>query len=421
MNSKHPDQKYLEFARKWVDGTITDEEKAEYIAWLKQSELGARLYVDPDIASSREEHRLKIFAEIQRRISEENSDQKSADQNYEANPLPAGSEAYPLPHYSPASTKKISFKRVLAAAAVVAGLIFSGYLIFFNKPEQSSVSSSQPEKKKEIDVAAGTTGAILTLANGKVIVLDTAANGDLGNRVMKNQEAIVFEAVTTGETIQFNTLATPRARQQQLVLPDGSRVWLNAESSIRFPTAFTGSTREIELTGEAYLEINPDKKKPFIVRIQRSSVTVFGTHFNVMAYPEEPFVETTLLEGSVRVDHGDRQMMLIPGQQSRLSKNQELLLDRHPDLELVMAWKNGFQSFKNADLGSILRQVRRWYDVEIRFDSDIPPEVTFSGEVPREVSLQQLIKALESKQLKFTLDAGERVLSVRYDPVQDKP
>lgn len=410
MHEKHPDQKYLDFAQKWVDGTITEEEKAAYIEWLKQSDHDLPLEVEPTIASSREEHSQKILAEIQRRISLDSGNQQQQENTPDLHPGISQQQTY-----RQAPVKRISPRKIIAAAALVAGLIFSGYLVFFNRTQQEVVNSGVIIKEKATDVEAGSNGAVLKLANGKVIILDTASNGSLANQVLKNQEAIVFEAAASEGAMQFNTLTTPRARHQQVVLPDGSRIWLNAESSIRFPTSFTGITREIELTGEAYFEITPDKTKPFIVNMKQSTVTVLGTHFNVMAYADEPFIETTLLEGSVRFNSNDRQMLLSPGQQSKLSLKNELLLDRHPDLELVMAWRNGFQSFKNANLASILRNVRRWYDVDIQFDSDIPSDLTFSGEVPREVSLQQLLRALESKQLKFTLDAEKRQLSVSHD------
>ena len=416
MNEQHPDQKYLDFAQKWVDGTITDDEKAEYIEWLKQLDSEASLDVSPEIATGKFEHKQKILAEIQRRIGDEQH-----SQNYHAGLSVVTDEATLSQRGYHTRIRNNSARKIFAAAAVLTGLILSAYFMFFNKNNRETLTSSEVATKKSTDLEAGSTGAVLTLANGKVIVLDTAANGTLASQVMKNQEAIVFAADTTSQIVQYNTLSTPRARQQQLILPDGSRVWLNAESSIRFPTAFTGSNRQVQITGEAYFEIRPDKTKPFIVNMDQSSVRVLGTHFNVMAYPDERFIETTLLEGSVQFNNGDRHLMLIPGQQSKLSQTHELLLERKPDLELVMAWKNGFQSFKNTNLATILRQVRRWYDVDIDLDPNIPSEITFSGEVPREVTLQQLLTALESKQLKFSLDAEKRMLSVRYDPTQHKP
>lgn len=387
MHENQPYQRYLQLAQKWVDGTISEAELQEYTDWLKRIDADAHIEVPAEIAASKTAHREKIFRALQHRIKGEG-----------------------LHRHKPV------YRRMLRWAAMFTGVILIGYIAYYlrdgikEQPAQKTITTIQD------DVQPGTNGAILALGNGKVIVLDTAANGTLDNNVMKSREAVVFDKVPEDGPVQYNTLTTPRARQQQLVLPDGSQIWLNAESSIRFPTAFTGKTREVEISGEAYFEINPDKTKPFIVKVQQSSVVVLGTHFNVMAYPNEAFLETTLLEGAVSFRNNNEQMILKPGQQSRLSQQKQLQLVTHPDIEVIMAWKNGFQSFKKADIGTILRQIKRWYDVDVEYEGNIPPELTFTGEIPREVTLSQLLKALESKQLHFTLDAPNKKLHVRFNP-----
>lgn len=388
MHENQQYQKYLLLAQKWVDGTISEEELREYTDWLKQIDADAHVEIPAEIATTKEAHREKIFRELQRRIKSEGAH----------------------PH-------KPVYRHMLQWAAMFTGIILLGYFTYYlinNKKERTARETMTVTPAD--DVQPGTNGAILALANGKVIVLDTAANGTLDNNVMKSRAAIVFEKAPEDEPVQYNTLTTPRARQQQLILPDGSHVWLNAESSIRFPTTFAGKTREIAISGEAYFEISPDKTKPFVVNVRQSSVVVLGTHFNVMAYPDEAFLETTLLEGAVSFRNNNEQMILRPGQQSRLSQTKQLQLVTNPDIEVIMAWKNGFQSFKKADIGTILRQIKRWYDVEVEYEGSIPPELTFTGEIPREVTLSQLLKALESKRLHFTLNAPNKRLHVQFNP-----
>lgn len=387
MRENQQYQKYLLLAQKWVDGTISEEELREYTDWLKQIDADAHIEIPAEMAATKEAHRKKIFGELRRRIKSEGAHQ-------------------PKPVY----------RRLLQWAAMFTGIILLGYFTYYLINDTKERTARKITPVIPGDVQPGTNGAVLALANGKVIVLDTAANGTLDNNVMKSRAAIVFEKAPEDEPVQYNTLTTPRARQQQLILPDGSHVWLNAESSIRFPTAFTGKTREIAISGEAYFEISPDKTKPFVVNVRQSSVVVLGTHFNVMAYPDEAFLETTLLEGAVSFRNNNEQMTLRPGQQSRLSQSEQLQLVTNPDIEMIMAWKNGFQSFKKADIGAILRQIKRWYDVEVEYEGDIPPELTFTGEIPREVTLSQLLKALESKRLHFTMDAPNRKLRVQFNP-----
>jgi ferric-dicitrate binding protein FerR (iron transport regulator) len=287
MRENQQYQRYLQLAQKWVDGTISEAELKEYTDWLKRIDADAHIEIPAEIATSKAAHREKIFRALQHRIKGEG-----------------------LQRHKPV------YRSMLRWAAMFTGVILVGYMAYYlrdstkEQPAQKAVTAIQD------DVQPGTHGAILALGNGKVIVLDTAANGTLDNNVMKSREAVVFDRAPEGGPVQYNTLTTPRARQQQLVLPDGSRIWLNAESSIRFPAAFTGETREVEISGEVYFEINPDKTKPFIVKVQQSSVVVLGTHFNVMAYSDEAFLETTLLEGAVSFRSNNEQMILKPGQQN---------------------------------------------------------------------------------------------------------
>jgi transmembrane sensor len=186
-------------------------------------------------------------------------------------------------------------------------------------------------------------------------------------------------------------------------LSDGTDVWLNAASSITFPTAFTGKERKVTVTGEVYFEVAKNKAKPFKVIANEAEIQVFGTHFNVNAYADEPATQTTLLEGSVKITRGSSTAMLEPGQQATLNKSGQMSIVEDADIEMVMAWKNGFTSFKSADIQSIMRQVSRWYNVDVYYEGNIP-ERKFTGDISRNANLSQLLRLLEVSKIHFTIE-----------------
>lgn len=303
-------------------------------------------------------------------------------------------------------SRKISWKRWAAAAAILI-IATTGTLFYFNNQlkQTSPVYSNNPLIN---DVAPGTNGSILHFDNGQTILLDTAHDGQLTSTVSKKDATLTVK----GNTVGYATLATPRARQQQLTLADGSKVWLNAASSIRFPSAFKDDKRVVEITGEVYFEIAKDVNHPFIVKVNGAEVEVLGTHFNVMAYGNESSLQTTLLEGAVKFKKEGKELLLKPGQQAILQNNGNLVLQKEADTELIMAWKNGLQAFKKAGLADIMRQVERWYDVEVEYTTRLPTDITFSGEVPRNVNLSELLKVLESREVKFKIDGPGKKIRV---------
>jgi ferric-dicitrate binding protein FerR (iron transport regulator) len=216
--------------------------------------------------------------------------------------------------------------------------------------------------------------------------------------------------------IQYNTLTTATGGQTMVILADGSKVWLNALSSLRFPTVFTGSQRIVELEGEAYMEVTGDKSKPFLVNVSgRAHILVLGTHFNINAYKDEPTINTTLLEGAVRVSKDDNKeasqggsgeaVTLKPGQQAQLGGCQ-ILIDKDANTEEVMAWKNGYFSFDGATVEQIMRQVGRWYDLKVVYEGDVKNE-RFAGSVPRTADAGKLLETLSLTQtVRFELDHG---------------
>ncbi|MCR6721184.1 MAG: FecR domain-containing protein [Chitinophagaceae bacterium] len=279
------------------------------------------------------------------------------------------------------------------------------------------------------EIPPASDGAMLTLADGSQILLDTVKDGPLvlpGGVVAKvSGGKIVYEG--NSETTTYNTVTTPNGRQFRVVLPDASVVWMNTSSSLRYPTRFTESERRVELWGEAYFEVSEDAKKPFYVSINNESeVEVLGTKFNVNAYDNEPMIQTTLLQGKVRVNarsiaNGSRQLMsqavLTPGQQAQIEKKKVnsrgepvLVVERHANLEQVMAWRNGVFHFDGMSLAQVARQLERWYDVEVQIQKGMQ-DIRFGGSISNQISLQQLLKELEFMGIRGRLE-GERTLIV---------
>lgn len=326
------------------------------------------------------------------------------------------------------NVNRFRWMRVAAAAIVVLAIGIAGYW-FINRPGKNDVAKNdQPINRTAADVLPGSDKAVLTLADGSVITLDSAGQGILtqqGNvQVFKNKagEVVYKPGTGSGSAVTYNLLSTPKGGQYQLVLPDGSRVWLNAASSIRYPVAFTGNERRVELTGEAYFEIEKDAQRPFHVISALQDVEVLGTHFNVNAYSDEETIKTTLLEGKVKVSKpampdrpapaGERQSAILkPGEQAVLSRVQSpFTIDRSPDLEQVMAWKNGFTVFTKADIKSIMRQVERWYNVDVVYEGKIPTR-TFSGGISRSARLSELLRLLEVSKVKFRMEDNKLIVT----------
>jgi len=308
--------------------------------------------------------------------------------------------------------------RISAAAAVV--FFISILALYFPGQDNDSVTGqSQNSSQAAGDIPPGTNNAVLTFDNGTTIVLDRAANGTLVQqgsiKVLKVNGKIAYDK-TENATLQaapvYNTITTARGNQYQIVLADGSKVWLNAASSIRFPSYFTGNERKVEITGEAYFEVAKDAAKPFRVEFnnqpgEKGEIEVLGTHFNVNAYPEEEDVKTTLIEGSVKIKRGSNMQMLAPGQQARVTPN-DITLKNDVVLSQVMAWKDGFFVFDNSDIKTIMRQVARWYDVEVDFEGEILSE-GFTGKVSRDVPLSKFLKVLELNDINVKA-AGRKII-----------
>jgi transmembrane sensor len=312
-------------------------------------------------------------------------------------------------------------------AAVTILLLFSigGYFFFFPKKTISKeiVKNEAIKTTPNNDVKPGGNRAILTLADGTNIVLDSASNGILsqqGNtKILKLDNGLLAYSIngkqlTESDEAFYNTISTPRGGQYKITLADGTMVWLNAASSIRFPVLFTGAQRKVEITGEVYFEVAKNKSMPFKVKATTSEIEVLGTHFNVNAYDDEASVKTTLLEGSVKVSttsfvsNTQITKFLYPGQQANNSKDGKIKIINNVDIEETMAWKNGRFHFKSTDLKSILRQIARWYDVDVEYKGNV--DLHFTGQLTRNENVSKVFEKLAlTNEVHFKIE-GRRII-----------
>jgi transmembrane sensor len=321
--------------------------------------------------------------------------------------------------------KPVPFRRWAAYAAAVfiplaIGITIVSLTNTAKKKNTPSLAFHQP------DLLPGSNKAILTLANGSKIILDNAGNGNIATQqnavISKTQNGqVVYNAgriaedLTASSTqiidkvIATNIIATPRGGQYQVVLPDGTKVWLNAASSLKFPIAFTGNERNVELTGEAYFEVAKNAAKPFFVKTSTQTVEVLGTHFNINSYTDEQATKTTLLEGSVKVigNYGKLMVKLTPGEQA-VNNTGGINVVHNADIDEAVAWKNGKFLFTNTNLQTIMRQLSRWYDVDVEYRGTVN-EKHYNGRISRNVPVSQIFQILKTSGINFTIN-GRKII-----------
>lgn len=289
-----------------------------------------------------------------------------------------------------------------AAAAIL--LVLAGLAVLWRQyAGKTPVNRTTVLQPPQMDIFPGGDKATLLLADGSMIRLDHAGEGTLkegdGIRISQQDGEVIYEftgkqPANAGQQEAWNTISTPRGGQYQLKLPDGSKVWLNAGSDLRFPAAFTGSARVVELKGEAYFEVARYKKQPFRVSVNGLTVEVLGTHFNVKAYEDEQVVQTTLVEGKVKVKTRSGEELLLPGKQASMDRSTGELLVKAVNTENVMAWKNGLFRFSNESIDEVMKKIARWYNIEVTYQ-DVRPEAKFNGMISRDVPLSQVLEMLE--------------------------
>ncbi|MBP8115394.1 MAG: FecR family protein [Chitinophagaceae bacterium] len=364
-------QKALELLKKYLDGKATFEEKALIEKWYSLEENAENIKDGLDLVNVKESLYQRIVAELDKEKLNE--------------------KAIVVPMY-----KKFFFR----VAATIIILLSAGVFFLYNKKQQSEVAQTETANPLKNDVAPGGDKAVLTLADGSQIILDNAKNGNLANqgdiKVIKLDGQLAYNGSNQSTEVLYNTISTPKGGQYQLVLADGSKVWLNAASSLRFPASFIGKERKVELTGEGYFEVAKDADMPFkVVMNNGMEVEVLGTHFNVMGYDDEGMVKTTLVEGKVKVIKGSNHIMLLPNQQgSLLRENDNLKIDWNADVNKAISWKNGLFDFDNDAITDIMRQLARWYDVEIQYSGNIVAQF-YTGSIRRQVNISQVLFMLE--------------------------
>src|SRR5690606_19611565 len=291
------------------------------------------------------------------------------------------------------------------AASFIGFICLSAFAFWFYSSSTSSSDKLTVLSAEKADVKPGGDKAILTLADGSVIDLTERATGEIASQggmvVTKTEDGqLVYHLENEGlnSEIAYNSIATPRGGQFAVVLPDGSRVWLNADSKLKYPTSFKGDSRTVELIGEGYFEVERDEKRPFKIKSNDQVVTVLGTKFNINSYEDEGYMRTTLLEGSVQVEKGQQALILKPGEQARVKES--IQVAKVNTLHSV-AWKNGDFIFRNESIRDIMRQVSRWYDVEIEYQGG-NESLRFGGIVSRAKDLSAVLTMLEKTgQVKF--------------------
>jgi transmembrane sensor len=302
----------------------------------------------------------------------------------------------------------LPLRRWPLAAAAVAGLILLAGILWWHgedRPEGKKIAASYYKN----EVLPGGNHATLTLVNGTRIVLDSVGRGNIGTqgsaRVVKVSLGALSYQATDGPAaaVSYNTISTPSGGQYQVSLADGTKVWLNALSSLKFPTSFNSADRTVELTGEAYFEVAADKSKPFHVKANGMEVLVLGTHFNVNAYADEGAFKTTLLAGSVKLIKGNAVMMLAPGDQGLSEGADGLSLVRDADISEAVAWKNGYFSFDDASVQTVMRQLARWYGIRVEYQGT-PTRALFWGKMGRDLTLTQVLAGLSKSKVHFQLE-----------------
>lgn len=297
-----------------------------------------------------------------------------------------------------------------AAAVLLLVTAGAGFYVWQSGKKQSLA-------EKAVTIMPGSDKATLTLADGTVVNLDSAGTGVLtvqGNsKVEKTTHGqIVYKnSNANADAVTYNTLRTPRGGQYKITLPDGTDVWLNANSSISYPTVFAGKERNVDITGEAYFEVAEDAERPFTVKVNNNlDVLVLGTHFNINSYEDESTINTTLLEGAVLVRTPGAARHLNPGQQAKVTPAGDGIVGvKRVDANSAVAWKNGYFSFEDADIPTVMRQLSRWYNIEVKYSEKIPEE-TFTGEIGRSLTQEQLFKVLSQAKINFKVEGGRRII-----------
>ena len=374
-------KRLVELGYKWLEKKITPAEKQEFEAWLDEvTDEPLEMFSS---ARGDEEYAALLFEKIQEQTN--------------------------------TGRRTRLWPWIAVAASILLFLSFGAYFIILNKQPTQQIVKNQKQ-----EIIPGTNRATLTLANGQKIILTRGLNGKLAQQGstlvhVNSNKCITYTASVANSSsatqVQYNTLSTVRGEQSPypLVLADGTKVWLNAESSITFPTSFSGKERVVKITGEAYFEVVHNALHPFKVKVRNQTTEDLGTQFNINAYPDESVMKTTLINGKVKISAGSQVAVLKPGFQAVVSPSGSSVVVQAADLDQVMAWKNGNFEFEGTPLKDIMRQISRWYDVDISYTGTIE-NVEFGGLISRSKNINEILSMLETtNSVHFKLE-GRRIL-----------
>jgi transmembrane sensor len=413
--------------KKYLDDNINPEEFAQLCEFIGREKDPAALeelledsLSNPVYAAKGRDYDLKkVFSSLLIRIGQRGDMEKTSPAE-EAVP----EKWIPENGAAPASTAApvIPMRRKtyrgywIAAAACLLFLILARTTLWEKPVMKPIIAKVTPVVKN--DVSPGHEGAILTLANGQEIVLDSARSGSLATqgttKITKLSSGQLDYTSLNGKPTEvlYNTLTTPRARTTTVILADGTEVWLNAASSIKYPTAFAGKERSVEISGEVYFEVAKNAAMPFVVKRAHSDevIQVLGTNFNVNAYDDEDNMKTTLLEGSVKVIKGRNSRLLSPGQQAIFGNgSDDLQVIDDANTDEVMAWKNGRFQFSNMDLKTIMRQLMRWYDIDVVFEG-AAPDIRIGGFIHKDVYLSTVMEFLGENGVRYKMEEKKIII-----------
>jgi len=390
---------FLIILEKYNQGIATKEEERFLFAYYRLFDLEEDI-LDKLDADSKRNLKNSIKDEIDKRILQTDDIQPIETKGYAVN----------------------FYVRWLAAAMLIA-VSSLGYFSY-NRSMNKRVDNHEVVQKKEEKIVPGTNQALLTLENGEVIVLSNQKDGVVSRqpgvsvRKLKDGQLVYEIEKAISENPVLNMVSTPKGGQYQLILADGSKVWLNAASSIKFPSAFGLTERLVEITGEVYFEVASDPLKPFKVKSENQLIEVLGTRFNVNTYRDELASKTTLIEGKVSISklteqgrqdlHGSR--IMKPGQQATIAKNSPDIILETVDTEQSVAWKNGYFKFDKADIQTVMRQICRWYDVEAEYKGKLSTDL-FAGEIKRDEDVNKVLRILQLSNIDVQIKGRKIIIS----------
>ncbi|MFL9481961.1 FecR family protein [Chitinophagaceae bacterium LWZ2-11] len=383
-------EKIAGLIEKYLNGNATDEERSELLGWYRSVD-----HTNIEIPVSSSEEKEAIQNRILKNILSNIKREKTVGIGW-------GNE------------KRAGRYKWMAAAILllVVGTVFLIRTISHPKRDNSTT----PGAMAESSILPGSNKAILTLADGSNISLDslnkeTIANQGSATIVKQGSGCLKYEAANASgnNTIPTNSITTPKGGQYAVVLSDGTKVWLNADSKLTFPTAFTGNQRNVTLKGEAYFEVAKNKEMPFVVKVDETEIKVLGTHFDIMAYDDEAAIATTLLEGSVQMSHNKQTTLLKPGEQGSYNKSQNNLTVHEADGDAAIAWKNGYYYFNRTDLQTVMRQIARWYNVEVEYKGNVPKDEIVGRKIPRSADVSEVLHIMELIGIHFKIE-GRKII-----------